>query len=50
MEVIDELKDKILHSADNPLNKGYLVDVEVRQLKGNPIYMVVALHDVIDVS
>lgn len=42
-----ELADKILRSVDNPLNKGYLVDVEIKPYKGGIVYLVMALHDVI---
>lgn len=44
----DELKHKILNSADNPIRKAYLVDVLLMTIEGKPAaYKVIALHDTI---
>lgn len=47
----DELEDRILHSSQNPMLKGYVVDVIIQTAQGKPAaYKVMALHDVIDLE
>ena len=47
----DELRDKILRSDDNPMKKGYVVDVVVLTAAGKPAaYKILNLHDVIDLD
>ncbi len=47
----DELKEKILHSDDNPTKKAFLVDVMVQTINGKlAAYKVMKLHDVIDLE
>lgn len=47
----DEIKERILHTTENPLLKGFFVDVEVKTIEGKPkAYNVVAFHDVIDIE
>lgn len=44
----DELKERILHSDENPAKKAFLVDVVVLTCGGKPAaYKVMALHDVV---
>lgn len=47
----DTLEDDILRSAQNPMLKGYIVDVIVQTVQGKPAaYKIMALHDVIDLD
>lgn len=47
----DILEDEILRSAQNPMLKGYIVDVIVQTVLGKPAaYKIMALHDVIDLD
>lgn len=47
----DTLEDDILRSAQNPMLKGYIVDVIVQTVLGKPAaYKIMALHDVIDLD
>ena len=47
----DLLEDEILRSAQNPMLKGYIVDVIVQTVLGKPAaYKIMALHDVIDLD
>lgn len=47
----DELRNKILRSDDNPMKKGYVVDVIVLTASGKPVaYKILNLHDVIDLD
>lgn len=47
----DALKERILHSDENPAKKAFLVDVVVLTSGGKPVaYKVMALHDVVDLE
>lgn len=47
----ETLEDDILRSAQNPILKGYIVDVIVQTVQGKPAaYKIMALHDVIDLD
>lgn len=47
----DDLRDEILRSDDNPMKKGYIVDVVVLTASGKPAaYKILNLHDVIDLD
>ena len=47
----EDLKEKILHSDENPTKKAFLVDVIVQTVNGKPAaYKVMALHDIVDLE
>lgn len=47
----DELENRILHSDENPMLKGYVVDVVMLTANGKPAaYKIIGLHDVIDLE
>lgn len=47
----EELKQKIIHCDANPLDKCFLVDVIIQELKGKPFaYKIVNLHEIVSID
>jgi hypothetical protein len=48
---VNDLKDKMIRGEDNPMTKGFIVDVHVQIIDNEPkAYIVTEVHDVIDLD